>query len=332
MASYIDFIVPFGQQHHAKDNHFSGLKCDSRLTSGSSSCKSEVLGRSGNDYRMCYNFKSVESSASQINWPWSIRQAAIYHQFDVEEGRTLWIVVKGDQLLKDRIKDLTRQTEVQSEGSAAFAHNASAQFIQSLHVHLLIFEWCIEDWRWYLNFVEEEQAWTKNALTMRFDKPREPAKPKMKKKPTSLGFARRTLSNLSQRVQSATGTLIPKNPERILLETIGEQPMFEPNMDNKDMFKFDDLQRINHYEEKVNEIIQTITSNRRILGGVKKYYEDMFVSKEFPEIVNKDASQEFRVFQDTTSTYINDLEIQLERAQTMSTMLGNRKGLVGCHL
>jgi hypothetical protein len=38
---------------------------------------------------------------------WSIRQAAIHHQFDIVYGPALWIVTKGNKDIKERFKELT---------------------------------------------------------------------------------------------------------------------------------------------------------------------------------------------------------------------------------
>ncbi|KAK3325923.1 hypothetical protein B0H66DRAFT_600057 [Apodospora peruviana] len=44
------------------------------------------------------------------SWRWSIRQAVFHHQFDVEQGTTLWILTSARNVLQRRIEQLTGQT------------------------------------------------------------------------------------------------------------------------------------------------------------------------------------------------------------------------------
>lgn len=62
---------------------------------------------------MCYSLKSVEKvddeDLDEAQKPWSARQIATYHSFDVDTGVALWIFVKGNDEIQDRIMSRTEK-------------------------------------------------------------------------------------------------------------------------------------------------------------------------------------------------------------------------------
>jgi hypothetical protein len=111
MPAYLDFMFVFGSQSDANDLRFSGFREQVQLKPHPACLSIPGLGRSGRHYQLCYNLKSVyrkKQSHENVKLDeWSIRQAAVYHQFDVEHGTTLWIVTKGGRDLLDRYEELT---------------------------------------------------------------------------------------------------------------------------------------------------------------------------------------------------------------------------------
>ncbi|CAO2649450.1 Nn.00g068350.m01.CDS01 [Neocucurbitaria sp. VM-36] len=156
MPVYMDFMLVFGAQSDAKDLRFSGFREQVRLKTPPSSQSIPALGRSGKVFQLCYNLKGVQfkkQSNENIKLDeWSIRQAAVYHQFDVEYGTTLWIVTKGGEDILDRYKELTGPNGRTEDRT--FSDPASC-FRSSLSTHLLMCHWSTEDWRWYIRWLEE---------------------------------------------------------------------------------------------------------------------------------------------------------------------------------
>ena len=140
MASFLDFVFPFGKQLYAKDFHFGGFKEGSRFSPGPYTGISE-LNRSGLGLRLSYNLRSVERSQYQTGLPWSIRQIAVYHEFDIQTDRGMWIIVKGDKFIRDRM------TEVNPMPILSHENSRSEAFSLSLSTHLLLCDWCGENWR-----------------------------------------------------------------------------------------------------------------------------------------------------------------------------------------
>lgn len=155
MPVYLDFMLVFGGQTDARDPRFSGFREQVRLKPPANGHTAPELGRSGKLFQLCYNLKGVQfKKASDENIKldqWSIRDAAIYHQFDVEYGTTLWIVTKGGTDILDRFKELIGPTDRQE---AMTFDDSIACFRSTLVTHLLYCHWSTEDWRWYIVWLE----------------------------------------------------------------------------------------------------------------------------------------------------------------------------------
>jgi hypothetical protein len=153
MPAFLDFISVFGWQSEPRGLRFSGFKGQSLPIDPSRYPPATDLGRSGRQFQICYNLRSV----SRLTGPeqaleWSIRQAAFYHHFDVVFGTTLWIVAKGDLEMKNRIQRLTGIDGRPED--RAFA-TPEESFRSSLAVHLLHSHWAIEGWLWYIQWMED---------------------------------------------------------------------------------------------------------------------------------------------------------------------------------
>ncbi|KAI4091311.1 MAG: hypothetical protein LQ344_004170 [Seirophora lacunosa] len=153
MPCYLDFMCVFGLSKSARELRFSGFRAQVLLKDPSPDSAIPDLGRSGRHFQMCYNLKGIARIPNGKSMLWSIHQAAIYHQFDIEKGTTLWIVTKGNLDIKDRIKTLTGK-----DGRAEDkAFDTLEQCLKSsLAVHLLLCHWSTEDWRWYVQFLEDK--------------------------------------------------------------------------------------------------------------------------------------------------------------------------------
>lgn len=172
MPSFLDFVFPFGKQIYPQDFHFSGLREDSRLGPHDQNISLMKLGRSGSGFQLCYNLRSVEPSKDSSSLPWSIRQAAVYHQFDTNTATALWVVVKGNKLIKNRLVEATQK--------AVSCHQPTRKeaFSAALNSHLLMCDWSGENWRWYINDLENEfQALTRGVITTQFVKELTPTSP-----------------------------------------------------------------------------------------------------------------------------------------------------------
>lgn len=153
MPRFLDLVFTFGQQDQQKDFHYTAFSEESFLDQGEAEASAiPRLGRSGRDIHICYNLWSVEESDSPESLGWATRQTAVYHSFDVDTARSLWINVKGNQLMQERITQA-----VQSFGHLRVdaTRNSSGAFSATLHTHLLIMEWSGENWRSLISSMEK---------------------------------------------------------------------------------------------------------------------------------------------------------------------------------
>jgi hypothetical protein len=172
MPSFLDFIFPFGKQVYPQDSYFSGLREDARFAPGTDNTGLTALGRSGSGLRLCYNLRSVEPTKDDPSLPWTIRQSAVYHQFDTNTGAALWIVVKANNLINTRMIEATEATLRSRSSTRAEAFSAT------LRSHLIMCDWSGENWRWYINDLETQlQSLTKHVYATQPEKELIPSSP-----------------------------------------------------------------------------------------------------------------------------------------------------------
>ena len=157
MPAYLDFILVFGSKWNDRDLRFSGFRDQIQLKPSASGRHGiRELGRSGKGFQLCYNLKNVymkkRSDKSRKDDDWSIRNAAFYHQFDIEYGTTLWIVTKGGVDILDRYQELINPSA--RSGDIHYDDLASC-YRATLATHLLYCHWSTEDWRWYIGWLED---------------------------------------------------------------------------------------------------------------------------------------------------------------------------------
>ena len=155
MPAYLDFMYVFGEQTDQPDLRFNGFREQTNLGPQFQRLAIQSLGRSGCQFQICYNLKNVELKTKDddnfVHDEWSIRQAAIHHQFDIVEGTTLWLVIKGSLDLHQRFKELTGKDARPEDKSFKTPEES---FRASLSAHLLWCYWSTDDWRSYLRWLE----------------------------------------------------------------------------------------------------------------------------------------------------------------------------------
>jgi hypothetical protein len=154
MPVYLDFIFVFGAQSDPRDLRFSGFREQTMIKDPPRGLA--MLGRSGRQFQLCYNLKGVTLNKNNKEnnklSEWSIRQAAIHHQFDVVNGTTLWIVTKGRLDIQQRFKQLTGRDGRPEDKSFGDVYEC---FRSSMAAHLMYCHWSTEDWRWYIRWLED---------------------------------------------------------------------------------------------------------------------------------------------------------------------------------
>lgn len=341
MPSFLDFLFPFGRQEHARDLNFTGFRHESRLEPIYNGLSIQELGRSGRELRMCYSLKSAEPSNLTPTIPWSIRQTAVYHSLDVETGNAFWIILKGDELIKERIEDSFEYSG--GLGKLEGERQQRNALSESLATHLIICDWCGEDWRWYISYLEESlQEKTRQTLAVVVDAPLNPTPEKPSKAVTwssvSSAYAEKKSMRSSKVCKSEKGLQEP--PLRAQSDPLAPQPrgqsthlntIYSQNgSKNPTKFKFADLQQIQLVEDRANEVLLILESNASVLADLKAHYESIFQSQHCPLELVRDCKRDIERFNLRVGSVINDLQMQRARTTTLLRMIADRKSLVSC--
>ncbi|KAL8652195.1 MAG: hypothetical protein Q9210_002830 [Variospora velana] len=265
MPCYLDFMSVFGLSKSARELRFSGFRAQVLLKNPAPDSAIPDLGRSGRHFQMCYNLKSVARVPDEKRVLWSIRQAAIYHQFDIEKGTALWIVTKGNLEIKDRIKTLTGK-----DGRAEDrAFDTPEQCLKSsLAVHLLHCHWSTEDWRWYVQSLED-QIDTETEIAVHG--------------PRGNGEAVRGYTSA-------------------------------------------DLQTLQNYQDKMNEIIMILEANNDVLASLRDFYKAMHEDSTFT--LGNACCEELTLFAKQIDELKHDSAMQVSRARLLVQITSDRKNLV----
>lgn len=153
MPRFLDLAFTFGKTVAGTDFHYTAFNAENFLDA--SDAKKHCiprLGRSGREIRHCFNLWSVEKSDTTPYY-WPIRQTAVYHSFDVCTGRNVWINIKGNELMQNRI---TQALASKREPRPSSLNTVSGSFSASLQTHLVVMEWCSENWRTMVDELESQ--------------------------------------------------------------------------------------------------------------------------------------------------------------------------------
>lgn len=111
------------------------------------------LGRSGAQVQHCFNLVGVEYDGGQIR-PYLYRQTAAYYSFDPVEGVSMWVILKANKVIRNRIQQAAGFP--QQNPALGDLSTPESSFSASLNAHLLILEWSIENWDSHISFLENK--------------------------------------------------------------------------------------------------------------------------------------------------------------------------------
>lgn len=315
---------------------------------------------SGYGFQNCYSLKSVEQSESQTDWPWSIRHCAVHHSFDVENVRSTWVVVKGNRLLEKRIASATS-----GRGPPEFSSYGTIDkaFAAALATHLLVIEWSAENWRCYINFLEEKfEKLTQGAISSNADVPiqtpeteelfalasrtntqatnrsqpsRTPS-PKLfrnwpkKVDTTSTMTEMQPIMTQQFHVNPRSGKKQPLPPGRTrALAEASEKPATEYDAFGQRQFRFRHLQDTQDLEERTNETLLVLKMNSNICRQISAFYQSLFDHDQLPKDTIKDKCQaDLHRFVNRTEGLDNQMSAQKLRVEALLRLVADRKTLV----
>lgn len=356
MPEFVDFLFPFGFQSYAQDFYFSGFRQSTQLAGQwrNTAPNTRPVNRG---FQVCYNFKSVEPSESD---GWSIRHCAVHHSFDIKEVRTNWIIVKGDELMKQRIESATSD---RGPYEPSDYKSLSGAFKTSLETHLIFCDWSAENWRWYINSLEDRfQSMTRRTFSAPVHMPVLPItttdqltlKPRtntqmtdrskfsmFSRTPTQLTEKRSIKAAVKHRSSALqtyenpdTGISQPLPPDDDDDDDYEDEKLessltrIDKGEDENREFSFGKLRKVHQFAEKANEAVLVLKQNTLVLAQLRKYYTLISRRDDFPKDLAKTCKDAIDDFELRIDGLQNDMQTQILRLETLLRLLEDRKTLV----
>ncbi|KAL8792767.1 MAG: hypothetical protein Q9195_004654 [Heterodermia aff. obscurata] len=355
MPEFLDFLICFGYRSRPQDAYFSSFRQRTCLSASNQSLHVPELAWSGSEISMCYNLRSAERSGSGPN-DWSIRLCAVHHTFDLKNVRSNWIIIKNNDVLKERVEHASSSHSSSEETSFDTLDRA---FAAALNTHLVFCDLSVEQWRWYVNNLDEQfQESSGKTLTAYVGFPTSPtaATDEFSKQPrTDTGFSNGSILDKLSRTQTMLSEKFfiaspkPKvqkeriytDPESGLSQPLpphvvtGSDPESAAQIPRQDAehgeqqdFSFAKLQKVQYIEEKAHEALLVMRSNIGIIRQLKKYYDTILKSKHFPQNVALQCQDDLEQFQLRINDILEDLQMQVIRVESLLQLLRDRKTLV----
>ncbi|KAL2680433.1 hypothetical protein Neosp_008034 [[Neocosmospora] mangrovei] len=287
MARFLDFWCSF--IFREKSHSFTHFRNEDYLGLQHHQPGLIPMGRSGIRIQHCFNVLDIERNRE--NTGWELRQTAAYHSYDLIEGRALWVVLKGDSTMRRRLESTTEESIKKGDAPLESVHDS---FAQTLKDHLLIMQWCVENWESYAEGLERKYTSLSAvadhapvddladdiAIIKQHEKveitPGSPVRQQtggFAKAPESPGVIKR----LSRKVTTGFSTVTqvefpPRKVEHVRMEGL---------------VQFDQLQSLSSLAKSLGEAVSAITQNRRVLAQIREYYRELVTSEGFKRHVPK---------------------------------------------
>lgn len=359
MPEFLDLLFPLGERVVAQDFYSCGFQQQTRLSKNARGMQVPERAWSGYHYQFCYSLKSVERSEIQHDWPWSIRHCAVHHLFDVVNVRSTWVVVKGDRLMERRIASATSGRSSREFSSYGTVDKA---FAATLATHLIMVDWSVENWRWYISFLEDKfETLTKDVISIDADVLTNPIDtediPAIRTRtntqitnrshkslipsPTLFRFpTQRTNTTPSSTEMSPlqaqhfhknerTGKKQPLPPGKTIVSpeaTKLKDISYDTYGQRK--FKFRHLQDIHDLEEKANETKLVLKLNLNICKQISEFYRSLFDNREIPNIIEENCEGDLIRFERRIKNIECQTNAQVLRVKALLRLIADRKTLV----
>lgn len=291
------------------------------------------------DFQVCYNLRCIESTPRPPKWPWSMRQTAVYHSFDLNNGDAIWINLKGSTPISPRIGNLTQRF---APSDPAHITDASGAFRATLATHASYCEWSSKNWAAYVGFLEDRlQYKTRYALLANVPKPGSTeeidAIARTQTEPVRVPRRSSTMSTIARVSKksiaklwhggSTAGPMVvqPSIAEETEMVNRGEDKQVE---EVEDDFTYNDLRELQYIEDQANMTVLAIRSNINIISDLLGYYNILQKSEEFERTIGNTCDSPMKRFCSQVGSILSDLRLHQSRVETLLQLLADRKALV----
>lgn len=342
MAALIPLLASFGIDA-GEDFQHCQFESNVKLSSNELGLAVPELKRSGRTIEIAYVFRTVEPSKSIEGIPWQIKQTCVYHSFDVETGLNTWIFVKGSDLVKNRVMDGLCLPSADTSPVEAF--------LFSLSVQSMLSNLSLENWRTYVNSLEQKAQIVTTALTFKpVEIPETPIAPAMIAQHgaiTPLGFRGRsrsliynqlsrssTLKSWMSRKEMSTPVLsldmTLAMTDLTAAQTVPPSGQSRQSEDDEERTYFKCLQDMKWLEEQALEALLVLKMTVRMWKQLQRTYEENVTDEHFPHSLRHGCRRGLKQFLSRLDNVEDALENQVLRVEALIALLSGRKNLVIC--
>lgn len=339
MPSFLDILFTF----RARENPHTRTRFSYETCLGDSQPRLDLPSLSSR-FQHCFNLIGVEKDEAQED-PWLIRQTAAYHSFDVVHRRSTWIVVKGNKLIRERLRT---STAGYIKRRPEYPETVQGCFLANLRSHMLIFQWSAENWESYIDYLEGMMRSLRNLA--KYGPVSELSKDEGIKMTLEKNETWATLSSRQGTGLSLMST--PSSPAKsgrvfgIFRSSSGlDSQLKQPSAplstsptstdgqvqdyDLDEMFSFDQLQSLHRLGGRIQAAINILAQNKKLLEEVKRYFHNLIESENFLSLVDlKGQTEDVAGFFRGIDKIIREMDSHQARLQDILHELEKNTALV----
>ncbi|KAK0387675.1 hypothetical protein NLU13_3920 [Sarocladium strictum] len=324
MPKFLDFVFTFKPRETPHSQAW--LRCEDDF--GPINQRDTNSGIQPSDTRIqhCFNILGIEPDKKNPG-AWLQRQVAAYHTFDLLNGTIFWIIMKGDDTIKDRMQQNTDKVAKSQSGNYSSAHGS---FAEALREHLLLLSWGVENWSPHLESLEQIcEQYTKVTRYPRIQELVDdtPIRRLRDRAATMESYASPSIhsseqdNNVKHRVRHMLEPALRRAassfnvlPRRETTNTdIQMMRLKDDQLELDSLVSFHNLQKISSLVNRIHDSISLIDQNSRVFADIRTRYSELEESALF-KTCTKDLEQKARMKSaiDSFVTAVRQLEGQLD--------------------
>lgn len=252
----------------------------------------------------CFNLVGLEYEFDQFNF----RQAAVYYKLDMSSGKAVWILIKGNKVIREIIEESTQNRVTLDQLSTPLE-----VFLLGLKIHLLIYEWATQNWMPYIDSLQ--QKYDESSKAVRNTPIGEKTDDKKLDKiiaSKSWNFGLHQRKSWSEKLTSGL-SLSKRRTGQVTSGAKSADPIQSPHLDISQIFSIDKLQSLHRQTTDVQEAILVLDQNKAVLHDMVNRFHYLRESEELRQQMGIEESDPFQGFFRTCQQYIRDLESQRGR-------------------
>ncbi|KAI3322540.1 hypothetical protein HD806DRAFT_128426 [Xylariaceae sp. AK1471] len=284
MPGFLDHIFTFYLRDHPHLQ--TSFRSEDYLYDACASLKLDALGRSGLIMQHCFNLIGIEYNAHQDEeWPFFFRQTAAYFSFDPIKGRSFWLILKSNAVIRRRIHDSMH--DCSGRRRLNNLQTPEQALTSALYTHLIIVEWCHENWAAYVDFLEKAIKLPSAIVKL------SNVSSEMRDEKIAQIVRRRTMqsrqnSGLSQNSEKSTQNKSRRGlfrlPSSLNSALMADNKQASDNEEHKDKpdemgleknFSFDELQKLHRMASKMEDARLAIEENKNVLEDLLRRFKEL---------------------------------------------------------